>query len=252
MLPNQRMSSAFDFRSLRLWIKPRIDNRLNGPVCVWGHRGVVMESLWRVLGEFDPIGRGTLLLATWVVAGLSVVALGLLSWYLVRRWRRWCGTSSLGFAQGEDHHKSNCDEDAIALFDQALVRNPHSLEALKGRGICYSQMGEYDLAMQDFHMWVLRAPESGDAYFHRGNIWQKLDLIGLAISDYRSALRFDPSHEAVRGALTELMRNSTADRPKAIFSLAALFVAHVPTDGSQRSSPEPTASVRESTGGMHG
>ena len=102
-------------------------------------------------------------------------------------------------------------------------------------------MGEYDLAMQDFHMWVLRAPESGDAYFHRGNIWQKLDLIGLAISDYRSALRFDPAHEAVRGALTELMRNSTADRPKGIWSLAALFAGEAPAGGSLPSNPEPTA-----------
>ena len=113
-------------------------------------------------------------------------------------------------------------------------------------------MGEYNLAMQDFHMWVLRAPESGDAYFHRGNIWQKLDLIGLAISDYRSALRFNPSHETARGALAELMRDSTANRPKIIFSLAALFAGHVPADGSKPSNPEPRLSAGKSTADLHG
>ena len=206
-----------------------------------------MEFMWRVLGDFDPIARGTLLLAPWVMVGVGVVAVGLLFWYLVRRRR--AGAPALNFGEGEAQHKSNCDADAIALFEQALVHNPHSLEALKGRGICYSQMGEYDLAMPDFHKWVLCAPESGDAYFHRGIIWQKLDLIGLAISDYRSALRFNPSHEGARGALAELMRDSTADRPKTIFSLAALFAAHVPADDSQPSSPEPTGSAREPTGG---
>ena len=206
-----------------------------------------MEFLWRVLGDFDPIGRGTLQFAPWVMVGVSVVAVGLLFCCLMRRWR--AGAPVPNFGEDEAQRKLNRDEDAIARFDQALLRQPHAIEALKGRGICYSQMGEYDLAMQDCHMWVLRAPESGDAYFHRGNVWQKLDLISLAISDYRSALRFNPSHEAAHGALAELMRDSTADRPKTIFSLAALFAAHVPASGSQASSPEPTASARESTEG---
>ena len=52
-----------------------------------------------------------------------------------------------GWAQ----HKSNGNENAIAQFNQALALNPSSVEALKGRGICYSEMGEDDLAMQDFH-----------------------------------------------------------------------------------------------------
>jgi tetratricopeptide (TPR) repeat protein len=208
---------------------------------------VVMEFLWRVVGNFDPVGRGTLQVVPGVMVGVSVVAVVLLFYCLMRRWR--AGASVLNSGEDEAQRKSNCDEDAIARFDQALLHQPHAIEALKGRGICYSQLGEYDLAMQDFHMWVLRAPQSGDAYFHRGDVWQKLDLTGLAISDYRSALRFNPSHEAAHGALAELMRNSAADRPKAIYSLAALFAADVPAAGSQPSSPEPTASAHETTEG---
>jgi tetratricopeptide (TPR) repeat protein len=206
-------------------------------VCGGAIAVLFLESLWRVLEGSDPTGWGTLLLAALVMAGTTVGAI-LLIRYLVRRWRTEAPT--LSFAQGEAHHKSNCDEDSIDRFDQALVRNPYSLEALKGRGNCYLQMGEYHLAMQDFHLWVMRAPESGEAYFHRGNIWKRLDLIGLAISDYRTALRFDSSHEAARDALAELMRNSAADRPKAIFSLAALFEADVTANGSLPSKPEPT------------
>ena len=153
-----------------------------------------------------------------------------------------------GWAQ----HKSNGNENAIAQFNQALALNPSSVEALKGRGICYSEMGEDDLAMQDFHMWVLRVPESGDAFFHRGSMWQKLDLAGLAISDYRSALKCNPSNQAARDALAELMRNSTADRPKGIWSLAALFAGEVPAGGSLPSNPEPTAGAGQPTGGVHG
>ena len=209
----------------------------------------VLESQWRVLGGSDPTGSGTLLLAVLVVVGASVGAI-LLCRYLVRRWRTEAPT--LSFAQGEAHHTSNCDEDAIARFNQALVRNPHSLEALKGRGICYSQMGEYDLAMQDFHLWVLRAPECAEAYFHRGNLWKKIDLMGLAISDYRAVLRLDPSHDSARDALAELMRNSAADRPKAIFSLAALFAADAAAAGLLPSNPEPAAGAGESQGEARG
>jgi tetratricopeptide (TPR) repeat protein len=203
--------------------------------------------LLRALGNFGSIG-GPL---SWVMVGVGVVAIGLLVWYLVRRWGAEAPT--LHFGEGHtQHNKSTCDDGVIALIDQALAHNPHSLEALKARGIWYSQMGEYNLAMQDFHMWVLRAPESGDAYFHRGNIWQKLDLIGLAISDYRYALKFNPSHETARSALAELMRDSTVNRPKTIFSLAALFAGDGPAPDSKLSIPEPRLSAGESTADLHG
>lgn len=192
-----------------------------------------MELFWRFLPDFDLIG--TLPVAPWVILGVGVVAVGLVSSYFMRSRR--AEPTVLDFDEDDAQFVSNGDKAAIAALDQALVQNPHSLEALKGRGLCYSRAGEYDLAMQDFHMWILRAPHCADAYFHRGNIWQKLDLSGLAFSDYRSALRHDPSHEAARCALADLMRDTTTDRPKAIFSLATLFAARASADSSQPSQP---------------
>ena len=194
-----------------------------------------MELFWRFSPDFDLIGRGTLPFAPLVILGVGGVALGLLCLYIMRSQR--AEPTVLNFDADDAHFESNGDKATIPSLDQALAQNPHSLEALKGRGLCYSQAGDYDLAMQTFHMWVLRAPDSGDAYFHRGNIWQKLDLSGLAFSDYRSALRHDPSHEAARCALADLMRDTTTDRPKAIFSLATLFAARASADSSQPSQP---------------
>ena len=216
-------------------------------VLVCGPRGAGMEFFWRFLPDFDLMGSGALPFAPWVILGVGVVAVGLLFSYLMRSSR--AEPTGLTFDEDDAQFESNGDKAAIAALDQALVQNPHSLEALKDRGLCYSHAGEYDLAMQDFHMWVLRAPGCGDAYFHRGNIWQKLDLGGLAISDYRSALRLDPSHEAARGALADLMRDTTTDRPKAIFSLAALFAARVSADSSQPSRPAEEV-ARDRTGGI--
>ena len=168
---------------------------------VWGAIVLLfIESFWQVLGDSDPLRRGTLLIAAFVVAGVSATAIGLLSRHLVRRLRGVSAAPIRRFGQDEAslleagwaQHKSNGNENAIAQFNQALALNPSSVEALKGRGICYSEMGEDDLAMQDFHTWVLRAPESGDAFFHRGSMWRKLDLVGLAISDYRYALKSTP------------------------------------------------------------
>lgn len=206
------------------------------------------------------------MVAAFVVAGVSATAIGVAARHLARRLRgstaipiRGGLWSSVGqderslLEAGWAHQKSNCNGNAIALFDQALVLNPDSLEALKGRGICYSEIGEYNLAMQNFHRWVLRAPESGDAFFHRGGIWRKLDLVGLAISDYRYALRFSPSNAAARDALVELERNSAADCPKSNLSLAALFALEVRVEDSPPSNPGPTAGADQPTaGGLHG
>ena len=213
-----------------------------------------IQSFWQALGEPDPIRRGTLLLAAFVVAGVSTTAISLFSRHIVRRLRGLSASSMRTFGEDETwlleagwaQHKSNGNENAIAQFNQALALNPSSVEALKGRGICYSEMGEDDLAMQDFHMWVLRAPESDDAFFHRGSMWQKLDLAGLAISDYRSALKCNASNQAARDALAELMRNSTADRPKGLWSLAALFAGEVPEQKNQSDTqPEETRTLSE-------
>jgi tetratricopeptide (TPR) repeat protein len=118
--------------------------------------------------------------------------------------------SSLNEAAWADQ-KASCNEGAIALFAQALALNPRCAEALRGRGLCYSEMGEYDLAMQDFHAWVLCAPESGEAYFHRAKVWRTLGFIDLAISDFRSSLRFSASNTAAREAVEELARAHFGD-----------------------------------------
>ena len=94
-------------------------------------------------------------------------------------------------------------------------------------------MGEYDLAMQDFHMWVLRAPESGDAYFivavsGKSLIWLVWRFLTIGLR-----LRINPFHETARSALAELMRDSTVNRPKTIFSLAALFAGDGPAPDSK-------------------
>jgi tetratricopeptide (TPR) repeat protein len=206
-----------------------------------------MELFWRFLPDFDLIGRGTLPFAPWAILSVGVVAVGLLCLYFMRS--RAAEPTVLDFDEDDARFETTGDNAAIAALGQALVQNPHALEALKRRGLCYSQAGDYDLAMQDFHMWVLRAPDCGDAYFHRGNIWQKLELSGLAFSDYRSALRLDPSHEGARGALADLMRDTTTERPKAIFSLAALFAARASADNSQPSRPA-KESARDRTGGV--
>jgi tetratricopeptide (TPR) repeat protein len=211
-----------------------------------------IELFWQVL-EFDPLGRRTLLLAAFVVA--AAIAIGLLFRHLVRR-RRGLSAAPIGTEFGQDEaslleadwarHKPNS---AIAKFDQALALTPHSVEALKGRGICYLEMGQYDLAMQDFHTWVLRAPESGDAFFYRATAWRKLGLIGLAISDYQNAVRLSPSNQAARDALIELMRDTIAGRPRSVLSLSALFAAEVRVDGLLPVNPEPAADAGKPSAG---
>jgi len=108
-------------------------------------------------------------------------------------------------------HRASCNERAIATFSDALELNPNSIEALKGRSLCYAEITDYDLAMRDLHRWVLRAPKDGDAYLHRAKLWKELGLDDLAISDLRSSLKFSASNAAAREAVHEMARISFGD-----------------------------------------
>ena len=175
---------------------------------------------------------GTQLAAAFMAAVGSLTAIGILVGRLARR--PGSPIAAIGAGPSADpsrdesslleaawaYHKSGCSESAIALYADALVLNPCSVPALKGRGLCYAELAEFDRAMQDFHAWVLRDPESGDAYFQRAKIWRKLGLNGLAISDFRTSLRYSVSNAAAREAVEELARVCFEDSPEANTALA--------------------------------
>jgi hypothetical protein len=170
---------------------------------------------------------GTHLAAAFMAAVGSLTAIGILVGRLVRRPGGPIAAIDAGPSADPSrdesslleaawaYHKSGCNESAIALFTEALILNRCSVEALKGRGLCYAALAEFDRAMLDFHTWVLRDPESGDAYFLRAQIWRKLGLNGLAISDFRTSLRYSVSNAAAREAVEELARVCFDDSPEA-------------------------------------
>ena len=103
-------------------------------------------------------------------------------------------------------------EKAIALFTDALTIDNCCVEALKGRGLCFIELAEYDSAIQDFHAWVLRAPQSSEAFRHRAMVWEVLGFADMAVSDLRTALSFSKSSAAARVLIDELARLQFGDQ----------------------------------------
>jgi tetratricopeptide (TPR) repeat protein len=130
----------------------------------------------------------------------------------------------------EDDLTPNGDgyDPAVAAFDQALTVDPLAVDKRKERGLYYFQKGEYDLAIQDLHVWVAQAPASADAYRHRGDAWRKLGFNDLAIADYRHALRLQPSHAGARAGFKALLpADGPMPAPRNVPSLARLFEAEL-------------------------
>ncbi len=136
----------------------------------------------------------------------------------------------MGAPDDEDDLTPNGDgyDPAVAALDQALTVDPLAVDKRKERGLHYFQKGQYDLAIQDLHVWVAQAPASADAYRHRGDAWRKLGFNDLAIADYRCALRLQPSHAGAREGFKALL---PADGPmpaaRDVPSLARLFEAEL-------------------------
>ena len=74
-----------------------------------------------------------------------------------------------------------------------MQRNPHSAEALFGRGDAFMQDGQYDRAMTDLMAAIRLAPKMATAYSLRGDILLISGDNRAAIADYRKALELDPS-----------------------------------------------------------
>jgi tetratricopeptide (TPR) repeat protein len=192
---------------------------------VWGASVVrYVDFVLQLLGDPGAGSREWLLRIGISICGAAILCLAI---YVVVRRRRKLGQVT---PHDEDDLTPGGDgfDPAVAAFDQALAVDPLAVDKRKERGLHYFQKGQYDLAIQDLHIWVAQAPASADAYRHRGDAWRKLGFNDLAIADYRHALRLQPSHAGAREGFKALLpADGPMPAPKKVPSLARLFEAEL-------------------------
>jgi len=84
---------------------------------------------------------------------------------------------------------------AIKNFNQALTMSPRFMEAMFGKGLVYSDIGQYDSAIAIFtKILVDLNPKHHESYYSRAIACNKKGLTDRAIADYTSAIRVKPNY----------------------------------------------------------
>jgi tetratricopeptide (TPR) repeat protein len=93
---------------------------------------------------------------------------------------------------------------AVDAYSEDLKWHPKNVEALKGRGNAYADLGQYDLAVADFTRALQLEPRQWLIIEDRARVYEKLGKLDLAIADMTQAAQVAPdiwSNWKVRGDL---------------------------------------------------
>ncbi|TNF57020.1 tetratricopeptide repeat protein [bacterium] len=109
-------------------------------------------------------------------------------------------------------------EEALEVFDQALVINPSHKVIRLGRGIALMEGKRYDESREEFDRAIELDENFAEAYANRGILNDRTGEFRLAVKDYRQALELKPDLAKGPGWLWRFLRNvqkkppSIADR----------------------------------------
>ncbi|MEO1522403.1 MAG: tetratricopeptide repeat protein [Cyanobacteria bacterium J06633_2] len=85
-------------------------------------------------------------------------------------------------------------ENAIALFDELVSREPSNASHYNNRGLVYFQMSELDRAIADYNKAIKLNPELDSAYNNRANYYACKGQLLSAILDYDVAINLNPGN----------------------------------------------------------
>ncbi|MGD2250706.1 MAG: tetratricopeptide repeat protein, partial [Candidatus Methanofastidiosia archaeon] len=87
-------------------------------------------------------------------------------------------------------------EKAIQDYNKAIELNPENFAAFYNRGLAYSDLNQYEKAIQDYNKAIELDPEYAAAFNNRGNRYSDLNQYEKAIQDYNKAIELDPEYAA--------------------------------------------------------
>ena len=91
------------------------------------------------------------------------------------------------FHLGLMYHKTNRFTDALKCFSRVLVKVKDDKTIYIARGVVYQDMGNHQLAIEDFNEAINLAPELSEGYFRRGFSYYYQKRFELAIEDFKTA-----------------------------------------------------------------
>jgi len=85
-------------------------------------------------------------------------------------------------------------EDALQLFDRAVMADPYKSITYLNRGNALQRMNRYEEGLKSYDFAIGLDRTNPDFYNNRGNLYQKMGIKDSAMSDYNHALCIAPNH----------------------------------------------------------
>lgn len=111
---------------------------------------------------------------------------------------------------------------ALQEYEQALQADASNLHALRGKARSLMQLQRYDEALAVFNEAIARQPDFAASYANRGILYDRMGDYRHAMQDYETALRLDPEIAAGPNWLTRFLRLQTEKPPTIADRLAYL------------------------------
>ena len=91
--------------------------------------------------------------------------------------------------------KNNDHQNAVLYYSEAIKLDPADDNSFTNRGLAYSELKDYDNAINDFtYALSMKPSDPVIAYNSRGLAYYKLKKYEKAVVDYTNALKFNPKH----------------------------------------------------------
>ncbi|MDQ1238674.1 MAG: hypothetical protein QG577_859 [Thermodesulfobacteriota bacterium] len=99
------------------------------------------------------------------------------------------------FAEAVEAHWRWDLEEAIALYDKVIARDPYHANAFFYRGAAHRSRGNHDAALADFNQALAIQPDLAEALFGRGSIHRERGLFDKTVADMDRVLVLVPKHQ---------------------------------------------------------
>ena len=123
-------------------------------------------------------------------------------------------------------------DEAILSCTKAIELNPAYNFAYNGRGLAYSDKGDYDRAIAEYNKSIELNPSYSDAYFNRGIAFSAKGDYERAIADYSKVIESNPEDaEAyyLRGVAYGLAATVPAAAAAVLQATITIFTLHSST-----------------------
>lgn len=85
-------------------------------------------------------------------------------------------------------------EKAVEYFRRAAEVSPANYKDYERSAKAYDQLGQYQQAYESYTRAIERYPGSGQLWFHRGQVAERLDKPDMALADYRRAVEIEDAY----------------------------------------------------------